>query len=80
MGLKSSPSIRDYWKRDSFWQCGLIPNVFTQDRFESLLRCLHCVNNFKECIDKMDPRYDKIYKVQWMLQHFVKVSNELYNP
>jgi hypothetical protein len=80
MGLKTSPTIRDYWKQDSFWRCGLIPRIFTRDRFESLLRCLHCVDNSQQCTDTTSPLYDKIRKVRPVMDPFVKRSQELYNP
>jgi hypothetical protein len=80
MGLKTTPTIRDYWSQDIFWRCNLIPKVLTRDRFESILRCLHCVNNEGLCRDKAAPQYDKIGKVRWLLEHFVRRSKELYNP
>lgn len=80
MGLKTSPSIRDYWREDVFWRCGVIPLVFSRDRFESLLRCVHCVDNSTACRDKEDPLYDKLWKVRWLLSHFVAVSQRVYNP
>jgi len=77
MGLKTSPSIRDYWREDVFWRCGVIPQVFSRDRFESILRCFHCIDNAIAIRDKADPAYDKI---RWLLQHFVAISQSLYNP
>jgi hypothetical protein len=80
MGLKISPTIRDFWKEEAFWRCGVIPRVLSRDRFESLLRCIHCVDNNSGCRDKEDAQYDKIYKIRWVLEHFVTVSKSLYNP
>jgi hypothetical protein len=49
-------------------------------RFETILRCLHCMDNEKLTSDKNHPRYDKIGKVRWVLEDFVKISQRLYNP
>lgn len=80
MGLKSTPTIRDYWKEDSFWRCPVISKVMTRDRFECILRCLHCVNNQEIVTDRNDPQYDKIAKVRWVFESFVEKSRQLYNP
>jgi len=79
MGLKGSSVIRDYWRNDPFWHCSFIPRVMTRDRFESILCCIHCVDNTQLCRDKANVMYDKIGKVRWLLQHFVTRSRELFN-
>jgi hypothetical protein len=71
MELKLTPSVRDYWKRDSFRHCNVIPTVMTRNRFEDLLRCMHCVDNEGICHDKSSPAYDKLVKVRCVLEHFV---------
>ena len=77
MGVKVLPTIRDYWKRSQFLQCSLVPRVFTQNRFESLLRCLHLVNNADIETNKESPRYDKLAKVRWIIIDFVTKSQAL---
>ena len=79
MGMKFLPTIRDYWKRTEFLHCSLIPRVFTQNRFESLLRCLHLVNNEIVVTERESPRYDKLAKVRWVIDDFVTKSCTLYN-
>ena len=80
MGQKLTPCIRDYWKRDKFFRCAIIPKIMKRDRFEALLRCLHCVDNQRLVSDKNHSGYDKIAKVRWVLEGFVRRSRELYNP
>lgn len=74
MRLKWTPSIQDYWKEDVFWRCGIIPLVFSPDRFQTLLRCIHCSDNATTCRDKVDPAYDKLFKIRLLLEHFVAIS------
>lgn len=54
--------------------------MFTRNRFESLLRCLHLVDNSTIESDKDSPRYDKLTKVRWIINEFVTKSRALYNP
>lgn len=79
MGLKGSSTIRDYWKSDPFWCCGFIPRIMTRNRFESLLRCIHCIDNSMLCRDNNSDQYDKLGKVRWIIEHFVERSRELFN-
>jgi len=76
MGSKLCPSIHQYWSRDPFWKCDVIPHVMSRDCFESLFCCLHYVNNSILCQNKETTDYDKIGKV---LDHFVSRSRELFN-
>jgi len=80
MGIKLMPTIRNYWKRAEFLQCSLIRHVFTQNHFESLLRCLHLVNNETIVSDHQSLQYDKLAKVRWIIDDFVKKSQVFYNP
>jgi hypothetical protein len=58
----------------------MIPKVLTRNRFESLLRCMHCVDNEQIYRDKSSPLYDKISKIRVVLEHIVRRSQEQYNP
>lgn len=80
MGLKVTPTIRDYWKIDAFWHCPIISTVMSHDRFECILRCLHFVDNSTLEKDKKARDYDKIGKVRWVIESFVCRSRELWNP
>ena len=60
MELQKTPNICDYWFRNSFFRSNLIRLVFTQDRFQTILRTLHCVNNETRSISREDPNFDKV--------------------
>lgn len=80
MGLKGTPSVRDYWSRDSFFRCPLMRSVMSRDRFEAIKRCLHCVDNSTRPNEKSDPGYDKIGLVRWVVEGFVQKAKELWHP
>lgn len=52
MGMKVTPTIRDYWSKYAFWHCPIISEVMTRDRFECILRCLHYADNAALQTDK----------------------------
>lgn len=80
MGIKLLPTMQDYLKRAEFFQCSLIPWVFTRNRFESLLPCLHLVNNERIQKNRESLHYDKLAKVRWIISNFVTKSQAFYNP
>jgi len=80
MGLKVTLTVRDYWKKSAFWHCPIISGVMTRDRFECILRCVHCVDNTTLETNKSARGYDKIGKVHWVIDGFVARSRELWNP
>ena len=80
MGIKLMPTIRDYWKKNEFLHCSVIPHVFLRNRFESLLCCLHIVDNRNIETNKESAGYDKLAKVMWIIDDFVRKSRALYNP
>ena len=80
MGIKLMPTIRDYWKKNEFLHCSMIPRVFIRNRFESLLHCLHLVDNRNNDTNKKSTGYDKLAKVRWIIGDFVRKSRALYNP
>lgn len=80
MGCKRLPCVRNYWRRaEDFIHCRLISEVMTLARWEQILRCLHLVDNDSIVKDVKDPKYDKIAKTRWLLDMFVRVSEEIYN-
>jgi hypothetical protein len=51
----------------------------TRRRFEAITLCIHLVNNEELTSDKIDPAYDKLAKVRWLVERFVSISQSLYN-
>ena len=52
MGIVKMPSVRDYWKKDTF--CESVASHMSRNRFEFLCRYFHFVDNTDDCIDKSD--------------------------
>lgn len=80
MGLKELPNIRQYWDRREFYCCPIISEVMTRKRFEAITRCIHLVDNTMIVSDRDDPAlYDKLAKVRWVVEAFVRASQTYYN-
>ena len=80
MGCKRLPSVRQYWMRSQpFLYCELISSIMSLGRWEQIMRCLHLVDNNTIVRDVRDPRFDRIAKIRWLVEMFVKVSSEIYN-
>lgn len=48
MGIIKMPELRSYWSRNIFFKNAFVPNHFSRNRFELILRCLHFADNSKE--------------------------------
>jgi hypothetical protein len=79
MGLKPLPHRRLYWDRRPFYGCPSISTVMQRSRFEAIMRCIHLVNNHRVVTDQGAPGYDKLAKVQWLIEEFARISQSLYN-
>lgn len=79
MGIKEFPHIRCYWSSPEFYNCPLISEVMSRQRFEAIIRCIHLVNNDDVVTDKNSPQFDKIAKVRWLCESFASLSQTLYN-
>jgi len=78
LGLKCEPILKDYWSWDSFFRCLMVKNVISRDRFLSILRNIHLVDN-KLCTNRSNPQFDKLGKVHWLLENFVLLCNKYLN-
>ena len=74
MGLKKLAQIRSYWKKRALFGCCAIKSIMTRDRFEAILRFIHLVDNQK-LVQKGSPGYDKLDKVRWLLEDFVRINH-----
>lgn len=79
MGVNKLPNNRLYWDRRNFFGCPLVKAAMRKHRFESICHNIHLVDNAALVADKKHENYDKIAKVRWMLESFVKTCKELYN-
>lgn len=79
-GLQKLPSIQNYWRRsEDFIHCQLISEVMTLARWEQILQCLHLVDNDLIVKDVNNPKFDRIAKTRWLIDMFMRVSEEIYN-
>lgn len=44
-GYHPLPSVRHYWSTDDDLQCPLVSNAMSRNRFEEILRFIHCADN-----------------------------------
>ena len=76
MGLVRMPSIRSYWENGR--RCSDIADVTSQNKFETLLRHLHFVNNLG--VTDETKKSKKLWKLKpWLSslkENFLKVSPE----
>jgi hypothetical protein len=79
MGLKPLPHRRLYWDQRPYYGCPIISIAMQRTRFEAIVRCIHLVNNETMVTDQAAEGYDKIAKVRWLMEEFVRISQSLYN-
>lgn len=69
MGLKKLPNIRKYWASSSdFFHCTVISSLMTRHRFESILSCLHLVDNDHVEAARGSDGFDPLIKSRWLLE------------
>lgn len=59
--LANTPEIED-----GQGHCSVVSSIMSRDRFESITRCLHCVDNNRLEFDRSSPSYDKLGKIKWL--------------
>ena len=79
MGLVDLPSIHDYWRRDSLFNCPAIADRMTRDRFLEIHRYLHFIDN-ERVSQPGTPGYDRLCKVRSVLQMIEERFESLYKP
>jgi len=75
LGLKTEPALKDYWSLDTFFGCPIVRNIMSRDRFLSILRNIHLVDNSNLYTNRRDPQFDKLAKVRWLVDNFVVARN-----
>ena len=79
MGLVDLPSLHDYWRRDSLFNCPANADRMTRDRFLEIHRYLHFIDN-ERVSQPGNPGYDHLCKVRSVLQMIKERFESLYNP
>jgi hypothetical protein len=68
MAVRQQPQIRDYWSlKTEALHCDEVAGCLTRNRFQYILKCLHvaCKSNIVK--EKIDPAYDPLAQVRWLL-------------
>lgn len=79
MGVKKLPSYRDYWMADPAIRDSFISSAMTVNRFGWLLTNLH-INDNNNMPNRLDPNFDKLYKIRPFLDAISKTFLESYEP
>jgi len=79
MGIKRSPSYKDYWSTAPELHDAFISSVMTQKRFGWLLSHLHLVDN-SLMPSRTSPNYDKLYKIRPMMDLLLHNFEKCLNP
>lgn len=79
MGIKRSPSYRDYWSNEIDLNDPFISRIMPVNRFSWLLGNLHLNDNSVMPL-RGDERYDKLYKLRPFLNSIGKTFEENFKP
>jgi hypothetical protein len=80
MGLKKQPNNKSYLSKEgSFFHCPRISKIFTRDRFQELVRCLHLTNPTNYVREKTLPGYDKMGQVRWVVNSIRDNCRKVWN-
>ena len=67
MGLVHLPSLHDYWKRDTLYNCPAIADHMSRDRFLEIHKYLHFVNN-ESVTHPGHPEFERLCKIRPVLE------------
>ncbi|KAF2900929.1 hypothetical protein ILUMI_05252 [Ignelater luminosus] len=79
MGIKKSPSYRDYWSADDDMNDPYISKLMTVNRFGWILSHLHLNDNVMMPI-RESANYDKLYKIRPYLDKLQRSFSNCYKP
>lgn len=66
MGVVNLPKIHDYWSTIPILRHPWFSQVMSRNRFFQILKYLH-FNDNTHCLDRVNPMYDKLYKIRPIL-------------
>eukprot|EP00731_Ephydatia_muelleri_P003517 Em0001g3517a len=79
MSINRLPSIDDYWSTNPNLRYGPIANRISRDRFRDIQKYLHFVDN-DTLVPRGQSRYDRLGKVQPVIDYVTAKCKELYKP
>ena len=78
MALKKVPQTRLHWsKNNEVWRTPAIAKCMSRNRFESIAKCVHLVDNETIVQDKSDSAYSKISKTQSLVDDFNNLCSQM---
>ena len=77
MGMLRLPQIRDYWAHNEILSTLWLPSIMPRDRFFSILRFLHLVDNSLQK-KKGEDGFDPLFKIRPMIDHLSAVFPRYY--
>ncbi|XP_069498885.1 piggyBac transposable element-derived protein 4-like [Ambystoma mexicanum] len=79
MGMSPKPSVSMYWSTVAVHATPFFPATMSRNRFQALLRMLHFTDN-SAALPRMDPNFDRLFKLQPFLKHLTQRFAEVYVP
>ena len=80
MSLKRVPHQRLHWSKGlDLFRTPAISDAMSRIRFESIIRCIHLVDNKDVVIDKDNPEYSKIAKTEWLVNALNDLCAQFWN-
>ena len=79
MGINQLPALDDYWSSDRTLHYSPIADRISRDRFWEISHYLHFVDN-STLVPKGSPGYNRLGKVQPVIDHMSKQFADLYEP
>jgi len=70
-GIKQLPSYKLYWSKDPLIGVPAVQKVMSRNRFEKLSQYFHVHNNANQ-VPREDPAYDRLFKVQPVINPMVQ--------
>ena len=78
MGVVQLPSADDYWSIDPILAHPWFRTIFIRFCFQQILRYLHVADNTK-VLQRSDTRYDKLWKVRYLIDVLATRFLEMYD-
>lgn len=79
MGIKKLPQMDMYWSTNDMIGCPWISQTMTRARFQMINRFLHVANN-AEAVNRGEPGYNPLFKVQPLIDHLKAKFAQWYYP
>ena len=76
-GIKSLPETRLFWSKNPYLGVPAVQKIMPRNRFEKIRQYLH-LNNRENMLPREDPNFDKLFKIQPLLDTLSATFREEY--